>query len=321
MTADLRTFFSRRRLELQDGFKIMAGEALGVIIEVGWEAYRNKLSELQWETFANTQVDAIKKLQARHTVEPPVDSQAVNARIAEYCKTTRARYPKDGTDQYYAYPAPADGSRGNKLVLEGKHTPQYGQDKLTRVYMAVETSKLVSAFELLRTELSANGTLDNIIYAMNLETLDNPNLRTVDNNAIIFYVPTSDSEVLTKIASTIKTCKQKQPSLFTMPPQQEARARANAISEFLVPLDNTTWFVEQEKEREGKSYHTATFAELRTNMYFGKPPLTTDGLPDVTQYKAARDLFSGQKMQFVPNDNPLFSTTRMLSMPGLVVSK
>lgn len=306
----------------QDVYRIIGGDALGVIERIGWETYRTKLEELSWDPFANTQIHVIQtlrknpnKLEAFFSNKP--DRTRVEQQIFSYMEQARKRFPKDGSQPYFAHPAPEGGARGNKLIMEGKRTPPYGNEKTTRVYMAISTDKLVQAFELLRSDFAAHGILDEIVLAMNLETLDNPDIGTADNNAIIAYIPDSNSAVLTKLCAAVKRVKLANPTPFALSSEQEATVRAIATSEFFVPLDNTTWFIEQEKERHGRSYHTGTFAEMRTSIYWGKKPLV-ERLPNLVQYRRAVSDYKREGIEMIPNEIPVFAGKRRLAMPGLV---
>ncbi len=266
---------------------IIGGEGLRIIEQIGWQLYRGKLGELAWEPFANTQIDQITKLrekalhEARYTNPHPSE---VRARIRDYVRTIREKYSKAGNSPYYAVEGQERGNDlGKKLEIVGRNTPPLGKKKTTRIYMAVDEPGLVSGFEALRGELAASGALDRIELAMNLEVLDNQNPEAVDNNAIVIYVTDSDPNTLTKVAGAIKRAKQKQPVAFKLDSLTLAHVKTESTAEFMIPLDETTSFVEVEKEQGGQSYHSSIFAYMRESVYRGYDVVVND-LPNIATY-------------------------------------
>ncbi|MFA6532597.1 MAG: hypothetical protein WCT22_01195 [Patescibacteria group bacterium] len=308
-------------ISVQETYSIIAGNSLEIIGQYGWAAYRRKLETLSWEPFANTQVAEIQKLR-RNTIpfftqRERLDSRKIKDELYVYMQATARRFPKDAKNSFFAQPVTEADTKANKFIIQGKNKPPWGLNKTTRIYMAVSPEKLKDAYESLRADFETQGILGNIIFALNLEALDNPDIRTVDNNSLIAYVPDSDETILTKLCSAINRVKKQNPKVFLLEAEQEARVRANAASEFLVPLDNTTWFIEQEKQREDRSYHTTTFAEMRTSIYQGKQALT-NGLPNMNQYGDTLNYYKSRGIGRIPSDSPVFSMTRRLAMPGLV---
>ena len=306
----------------QDTYKIISGEALGVIEQYGWESYRQKLLQLDWYSFANTQIAEIKKLRKNSQIESyftqEPDRSEVTKIILDYAEDIRVKYTQNSNHPFFALPKEYTIKKGNKLTIKGRYRPNYFEKQATRVYMAASIEKLAEAFELLREDLAAHHVLENINLVMNLEALDVSNLKIVDNNAIILYVPDSNPIVLTKICASIKRLKQAAPLPFQLSKEQEATVRAVSASEFMIPLDNTTWFIGQEKEKGNRSFHWHTVGDFVENIYMGKPKMV-DGLPNIQQYMNAIEYFKSKGKDIVLSNIPIFSGRRKLTMPGLVV--
>lgn len=240
---------------VKDRDQIMGGDLLPVIERKGWSFVREQLEGMTWDPIANTQIEIIKKLrlQPENIKRHLQNEQLLRDDIIACVKKTRQFYSKERDCPYYASTTGAGAEfGGNKLVLVGRSVADFGKEKATRIYTAVTLENIKDSFEQLRKQLHSDGVLGHILLAMNLETLDNVDFWKVDNNAIIICVPDSNPEILTKLANSLKRVKEANKNLFTVPPSQLARVKANATSEFLVPLDNTTWFVEVERERKQK---------------------------------------------------------------------
>lgn len=156
---------------------------------------------------------------------------------------------------------------------------------------------------------------------LNLEAIQGDNPNGADNNAIVMYVPDSNPATLTKISEAITKAKQKNPKVFELTSEQLSNAKANSTAEFMVPLDDTTWFVEVEPQRGGQSYHQGIFAEVRLNVYRGYD-IMENGLPNIGVYRQTLTNLSPKvrdKALIVDHDSgkPL---PRRLAMPGLVIA-
>ena len=305
-------------------WNIIAGKGIEVISRRGWQEYRDQLERLNWEPFANTQIHQIKNLREKAKSEIPYDdSEAIQtrAKIRKYVEETRQKYPKDSSSPYVAL-SDKGSQLGKKLTIVGRETPDFGKEKATRVYMAIDEGGMRHGFEALREELSANGALGKMILALNLEVLDNEDPRRVDNNAIIMYVSDSNSDTLTKISNAIIRAKERQPVAFKLSSKQLADVNSESAAEFMVPLDDTSWFVEVEPQQGLQSYHSSIFAEMRSSVYRGYDTVI-DGLPNISTYKETLESRRPEirNTARIIDHNSGKPLPRRLAMPGLVVNE
>ena len=90
----------------------------------------------------------------------------------------------------------------------------------------------------------------------------------------------------------------------------------------MIPLDDTTWFVEVEPQQGGQSYHAGIFAEMRSSVYRGFDVMK-DGLPNMETYRQTLESRRPEVRDKAPiidhySRKPL---PRRLTMPGLVIQK
>lgn len=305
-------------------WKVIGGKGIEVVNETGWENYRKMLDLLGWSQLAESQISSIKYLKERSKKEastiPNDEAMETRARIRNYVKETRDKYPRTSNLPYFAASEVDTTDTGKKLTIWGKDVPKFGKEKTTRIYMALTEVGMRFAFDALREELAQNGAINKMILALNLETLQNADPNEVDNNAVIMYVPDSNPEVLTKICQAIKAAKEKQPNAFKLTAKQLASVKTGSTAEFMVPLDDTTAFVEVEKVKGGASYHSTVMAEMRKYVYRGFDTLDQQGLPNMEVYnetlnyrpKTVRDsakIYDSEGRKELP---------RRYAMPGLV---
>lgn len=306
-----------------DRWSIIAGEGLEVINARGWKEYRDQLESFSWEPFANTQIRQISELREKAKTEPPLETSASEAiitrnKILQYVDESVQKYPEDGPKQYYVI------KDEKKLSFCGKEVPAFGKEKTTRIYMALREGAFTFGMEALREQLEANGALDKILLVLNLEAIQGDNPNGADSNAIVMYIPDSDPQTLTKISEAVLRAKQEKPKVFELTSDQLANAKAESTAEFMVPLDNSTWFVEVEPQQKGgtESYHQGVFAQMRYRVYRGFP-IMKDGLPNMEIYKQTLESRRPEIRDKAPiidhySGKPL---PRRLAMPGLIVQK
>lgn len=301
-------------------WSIIAGEGLEVINTRGWKEYRDKLEGLNWESFANTQIQQINRLRNEAKSEPPFHispSEAIMTRntIIKYADESAGKYPKEGPEQYYAV------KDGKKLYFNGKEIAVFGREKTTRIYMALREGAFTFSMEALREQLAANGALDKMLLVLNLEAIQGDNPNRVENNAIVMYIPDSNPDTLTKIAQAILKAKKEKPKVFELTSEQLANAKSESTAQFMVPLDDTTWFVEVEPQQMGgtQSYHHGVFAEMRSSIYRGYE-VEKDRLPNVAVYKETLDALHPEIRSTAPIRDHYSGKhfPRRLAMPGLV---
>ena len=304
-----------------DIWEIIGGEGLKVVGRRGWKEYRDKLESLNWEPFANTQISQITKLRKIAKSEPPLvisstDALATRKKIIQYAEESIQKYPKNRPGQYYAV------KDEKKLYFNGKEIPALGRGKMTRIYMALREGAFTFGVEALREQLAANRALDKMSLVLNLEAIQGNNPNGADNNAIIMYVPDSNPDTLTKISEAVLKAKQEKPKVFELTSEQLANAKANSTAEFMIPLDDTAWFVEVEPQRGGQSYHAGVFAEMRSSVYRGFGAMK-DSLPNIETYKQTLEYRRPEIRDKAPimdhySGKPL---PRRLAMSGLVIQK
>lgn len=303
---------------------IIAGKGLEVVNRKGWQFYRQELEYLTWEPIANTQIHQINALREQAKTEPPFvvnQSEAIQIRnrVLQYTEDSIALHPREGQEAYYAH------KDGNKLYFTGKNFPKFGVGNTTRIYMALRQGAMPFAMESLREQLAANSAIDRMFLVLNLEAIQGQDSTGVDNNAVVMYIPDSDPQTLARVSSAITEAKKQKPKVFELTSQQLADAKTASTVEFMIPLDDTTWFVEVEPQQKGgtESYHQGVFAEMRTSVYRGFSPVNDEGLPNIDIYKETLDTRRAEIRNIAPiiDHNSQKPLPRRLSMPALVSTK
>jgi hypothetical protein len=294
---------------------VLQGRGIEVAATKGWDVMRSLLNTTTWETLATNQITQIQHLREQAKGEPPIPGKSnwyIKDGETNYIRDSKQKYPDDGSQPFTV----RDSS--NKLNIFGRNLPQYGVNKLTRIYFSVPQSSIITAFDTLRDTLTENGAINSIQLALNRESLQTDNQDSVQDNDIILYIPDSNIDTLTLCSQAILKAKQKNTQAFQPPTSQLATVKADAAATFKVPLDDSTWFVEMEPIEGGRSYDTSTVVNFRKMIYRGYHS-QIDGLPNLTTYKESVAHYGAENG--VPAQDKGLSyriSKRQLKMPGLV---
>lgn len=302
---------------------IIAGQGLEFVREKGWEQYRQQLEGLTWESIAMTQIDQINALRQKAKTEPPFEIRTsdllrMEKKTMQYVDESVAKYPRNSDLSYDSH---REGNK--KLYFTGKSFPDFGKEKTTRIYMALREDAMPFATETLREQLAANGALEKMSLVLNLEVLQGGYEYQADNNAIVMYVPDSNAQTLTKVSEAIANAKKANPKVFELLPEQLADVKMESTATFMLPLDDTTWFVEVGPQEQGglASYHSSVFADIGKSVYRGHKPIK-DRLPDLDVYKETLASRRPEIRQRAPIISHHMSKPipRRISMPGLIAA-
>ncbi len=94
--------------------------------------------------------------------------------------------------------------------------------------------------------------MDNSDLAFNLESFQGDQNKPFENNTLVLYVYGSHPDFMDKIAKALKRAKEDAPQVWDMGPRNTARAKRYMVNDFMIPLDDTTSFVEASN---AYSYH------------------------------------------------------------------
>lgn len=293
-------------------WNVIEGRGLEVVGRLGWAAYREILERLSWVPIAETQLVQISELKKKALREPPYETDRIQA-----AKIRQAIRDFAATSGYRP-------DIHNKVYAGGNALPEPGREKTTRIYLALREGGAVYAFQTLKEQCAEKHILDKIMVVLNLETIDKPDPCDADNNTVIIYSLDSDPEILGRAAAAITSAKRKHPGFFELTSKQLADVKAESTAEFMVPLDDTTWFVEVEpsKKKGLESYHTAILADFRMSLYRAHPSLV-GGMPNLNVYQETVRQYGNAH-----GDEPLIRSyftgklmPRRMMMPALVVNK
>lgn len=266
---------------MQDIYSIIAGEALSVIERIGWKAYREKLNHVSWYSIANNQIFDIRRLRTTSENSESAISYTERQNVESYVRDVRRKFPKGNHSSFYAGGEGPRGMLGKKLELIGKEYPDSFNKKRTRIYMALDTRNFRVGFEQLRQELDNAGVLQHIGLMLNLECLQS---ETQGVDSIMLHIPNSDPEVLDKVIRCMKTVKSKAPNIWKLSPVRLAQAKTDATASFMVPLDESAWFVEIEREYGNSSYMMGVLSDFIQLLYQGQKSVI-NGIPHLDAYQ------------------------------------
>lgn len=242
---------------------ILEGHAFEEIARVGWAKYREELGQLSYADIIERQAKQIEELELKQdfkTQSPPqwvTQSQNMEAgtRASKLSKWFIAEYGKDKSASFFAFQ-----DRGKKLILQGrkeitdeKSTPI--DNLVTRIYFTVPTRNSPESYKALFNTLTDEGVMDRIQLALNLENYTADSLdKSFENNTIIVYVYGKDPELMTKVVKAIaRAKKESKPELWKLPEEDLVKAKQSIVNDFMIPLDDSTAFVEA---KNTNSYHS-----------------------------------------------------------------
>lgn len=244
---------------------ILEGRGLEEIAKVGWGKYREVLTRSSYADIIERQarqIDEIKLEAGEKTAPLPGwvvhgKNVAASDRARNLSAWLRAEYSRDKSASFYS-----DQDRGKKLITQGREEIMDERDRpldgrLTRIYFTVPTGSSPEAYKALFDSFVDEGVMGRVQLALNLENFQADSLdRTFENNTIIAYVYGDSPPVMTKIAKAItRAKKESSPELWALAPKDLAKAKESMVRDFMVPLDDTTAFVEA---KDINSYHSGS---------------------------------------------------------------
>ena len=253
-----------------DKEKIEQGRGLEVIGKVGWKNYRENVAQLSYADFVKNQAAQIADLESRpqqQKTEWVISQENAQAaeRTAKLSKWMTGNYGKDKSANFIAY---QDGNkklmvRGRNIQLNKNGAPT--ELPVTRVYLTVPTRTSPEAMQALFTTMTDEGAMANADLALNLENYQGQSAnKSFENNTLVLYVYGDKPDVLSKVAKAIQRAKQEsKPELWQLPDGDLAQAKKEMVADFMVPLDDTTAFVEADNLG---SYHQGPRGRIYTDL-------------------------------------------------------
>jgi len=250
---------------------ILQGRGIEAIVAGGWSNFRNTLSHMSYAEIAQYQLAQAALLENSASAgaqsnlpdwlvdakrnETEVANKRAGARAHQLAQTMSSQYAQNIGLPYHAY---QEGDK--KLWLKGKNTAEgaTADSTFTRVYIALPTAQTPEAFQSLVESCRANGVLSDIDLALNFETYHDPS-KSIETNAIIAYVVGEKPEVMDKLARSIQDAKRDDPTAWKLTDAQKAAIKRDTTHDLMVPLDDTTSFVEM---RGSNSYHTRDYGKM-----------------------------------------------------------
>ncbi len=267
---------------------ILEGRGLEEISRVGWGKYREALVQTSYADIIDHQIDQIEEVRLKQeTKTTPVPEWLVHnlnvkasMRAKELSKFLTTEYSKDKQSSFFAYQ-----DQGKKLMVQGRETMTDGKyipidNHLTRIYLTVLTRNSPEAFKALFNSFVDEGAMDYVQLALNLENYQADSLdRPFEDNTIIIYVYGQNSDRLTKVAKAISRAKNESPQdLWKFDSENLAKAKETIAKDFMIPLDDTTAFVEA---KNTMSYHAGAYGIMRRSIT-GELPTTKINLQELS---------------------------------------
>ncbi|MDP3764017.1 MAG: hypothetical protein Q8Q95_00130 [bacterium] len=267
---------------------VLEGRGLEEISKVGWGKYREALTQTSYADVIDHQIDQIKEIKNKQ--EPKTESVPewlvhnlnikASARAKELSEFLTTEYSRDKQSSFFAYQ-----DRGKKLMVQGREPVMDERDNpidnhLTRIYLSVLTRNSPEAFKALFDSFVDEGVMDYVRLALNLESYQDDSLdKPFEDNTIIIYVYGQNSDRLTKIAKAITIAKNESPQdLWKLGSEDLAKAKEAIAKDFMIPLDDTTAFVEA---KNINSYHAGAYGRIRRSIT-GELPTTKISLEELS---------------------------------------
>lgn len=255
---------------------ILEGRGWEEIERVGWESYRQELEKVSYGEIASRRIGRIRELEAlplppNTGKTSPGSLQALNdqakVRSYELSASLSQEHSREKGGSWHAF---RQGDK--KLTARGQLNPRNERGEpverpIRRFYFSVLTRKAPEAYQSLLSALAENGAIDNIDLVLNLETFQEPDPKSFENNALILYSFGNDAELMNKIATAVRQAKESSPDAWSMGANDKGRAMNSVLRDFLVPLDDTSGFVEMPTTQ---SYHSGTRGHIYEEMV-GEP--------------------------------------------------
>jgi hypothetical protein len=181
---------------------------------------------------------------------------------------------------------------------------------VTRLYFTVPTASSPEAFKTLFDYLVDAGVMTETAIALNLENYEDDSLgKAFEDNTIILYIHGKKPGLMEKIAKAVLNAKQGNPEPFKLSANSKAKSKEIMLKNFMIPLDDTTSFVEMPNNN---SYHADVRGQLFLDITGEMPHV---GLP--------LDEFAGKVQTWTPQRPGTVDgyPERRRYMPGLLFDK
>lgn len=295
---------------------IIEGRGLEEINRIGWESYHEALTEISYSDIIKKQAEQIERISSnqsngdKETPEWIVHNQNTEAKVraGKLSVWFVEEYGEKRSSSFFAFK-----DRDKKLVVRGRNinlNEQKFESIVTRIYFSVPTKNSPEAFKSLFNTLTDEGIMGDVEVALNLESYEAESLdKPFENNTIIIYSYGSEPKLMQKIAKAIKRAKDEAPNLWELPSSDLVKAKEEIIKDFMIPLDDTTSFVEANNLG---SYHAGPRGRMFHEIT-GEMPTAKMSLNDLS------DKFKN----WTPQQPGLFEQDpeRRRYMPALVLSK
>lgn len=295
---------------------IIEGRGLEEVDRIGWEAYREALTEISYSDIIKKQAEQIERISSSQSKsdkgapEWVIHNQNTEAKVrAEKLSAWfTEEYGEKRSSSFFAFK-----DRDKKLVVRGRDVnldEQKAEFLVTRIYFSVPTRNSPEAFKALFNTLTDEGIMGNVEVSLNLESYEAESLdKSFENNTIIIYSYGSKPELMQKIAKAIKRAKDEHPDLWELPPLDLAKAKEGIAKDFMIPLDDTISFVEASNLG---SYHAGPRGRMFHEIT-GEMPTT----------KMSLDKLANKFKDWTPQQPGLFEqdSERRRCMPALVFSQ
>jgi len=252
---------------------IAEGKGLEEVERIGWTRYRGTLAGMNYAGIIDRQIPEIRRLETesvsqKGTPEWVINAQNIEAkhRAQEMGQWFLAEYGPDKSSPFFAHVS------GRKIEVKGRKVRQEAstENPLTRMYFSVPTKNSPEAFKELWASLADAGIMGDVELALNLESFEGDSInKPSETNNIILYAYGGNPELMKRIAKAIKTAKTQKPELWSLTPKDKARAKTAILREFMIPLDDTTAFVEASSTT--MSYHAGPYGEIKNALGYVTP--------------------------------------------------
>jgi len=237
--------------------QILEGHGFEEVERVGWNRYREALTSMSYADLIDHQLAQIQQLEAQGSQDKGVPvwiTEKFNTEALQRAHELSGWLTREyGQEKGGSFVAWQEGDK--KVWVQGCNLNRETsvERPLTRIYFSVPTKNSPEAFREVWASLVDAGVMDKVDLALNLESFQQDSTqKSFENNTLVLYVYGKNPELMTKVSKAIKRAKESKPELWQIPPKDKARAKTSILKDLMIPLDDTTSFVEANTHA---SYH------------------------------------------------------------------
>lgn len=268
--------------------QIKNGQCLEIINEIGWEEFKKILIDTNYSEIVEGAIKQIQDLEQinKDTNTGPApewlthnNNEEAKLRIKKVETELMAHFSQSDSTPCVVH------SNAKKIMVSGNSIARNDRGEsvetpVTRIYFSVATQRSPEAFKALIIGLEQQGILDTIEVAYNLENFEGDSINKIfENNTIILYVYGTKPNILEKISQTITEVKNDNPDPWKLSARSLIRSKENVAKDFMIPLDDTTAFVEMPSN---ESYHSTVRGHVFQELT-GQFPWTKMNLSDFSK--------------------------------------